>query len=178
MTKNNGNELVQVFDFTKWRGIDYHWSGDVALNQLKRVASETLNDAEHSVRLSFDITKADDVFYFSFEVQGDLSFACTRCLQPVRLPLQHQQKIAILADANLESVLGEDDDFIVLDNDDETLTMKRFDIFQLIEDEIFLILPLSPKHEDCEVEVDQVGPTLETDTDNPFAALSSLKGKL
>ena len=37
---------------------------------------------------------------------------------------------------------------------------------------------MAPKHDDCEMAVDQVGDIPEEETENPFASLAALKGKL
>jgi uncharacterized protein len=40
-------------------------------------------------------------------------------------------------------------------------------------------MPLAPKHDDCEMSVEQFGEIPEEEEgENPFAALSALKGKL
>ena len=50
---------------------------------------------------------------------------------------------------------------------------------KLVEDEILLKTPMAPKHDDCEMSVEQFGEIPEEEeTENPFAALASLKGNL
>ena len=80
--------------------------------------------------------------------------------------------------------MDEDADFIVLGESDAT-TKGDYDapatanLLALIEDELLLLMPLSPKHNACE---HKHRPTIqdiaEEKRDNPFDVLASLKGKL
>ena len=55
---------------------------------------------------------------------------------------------------------------------------KMLPIKELLEDELLLALPLSPRHEDCHMPIEMMDETESEVEDNPFAALAALKGKL
>ena len=58
-------------------------------------------------------------------------------------------------------------------------TPATVDLLSLIEDELLLLMPLSPKHESCEHKHQPaVEDVVEEKRDNPFDVLASLKGKL
>ena len=80
-------------------------------------------------------------------------------------------------------MVDEADDYLLLEElladqpenkkGDRLLPLKK-----LVEDELLLDIPLSAKHDDCEMAVEQVGEIIEQEPENPFAALEALKGKL
>lgn len=85
----------------------------------------------------------------------------------------------MLEDEAQASILDDEVDYVLLD---EITEDQRGEILlplaNILEDEILLDVPLSPKHEDCEMATEQVGELPEEENENPFAALAALKGKL
>ena len=80
--------------------------------------------------------------------------------------------------------MDEDADFIVL-GESEATTKGEYpnpstaDLLALIEDELLLLMPLSPKHDACEHKHQPaIEELVEEKRDNPFDVLASLKGKL
>ena len=82
--------------------------------------------------------------------------------------------------------MDEDVDFFLLGESDATTkgdyltnTPATVDLLALLEDELLLLMPLSPKHDVCE---HKHQPTteevVEEKRDNPFEVLAGLKGKL
>lgn len=111
---------------------------------------------------------------------GDVWLTCQRCLQPVDINLTDDYDIALLDDESQVRLINEEQDYLLLDevvteqSPEHLLPLKK-----LIEDEILLKTPMAPKHDDCEMTVEQFGEIPEEEeNENPFAALASLKGKL
>ena len=105
--------------------------------------------------------------FLDLSITGDLKLCCQRCMQPVDFALdelarivlfsdEHQLDEAMLADEELEGILLEDE----------------LDIFNLLEDQILMALPISPKHNDCD---NKQLDAINQDKPNPFAALTGLK---
>jgi uncharacterized protein len=109
---------------------------------------------------------------------------CQRCLDTVGVDLVLDVHLALIDDESLIERLDEDADFIVL-GESESSTKGSIDqpatvdLLSLLEDELLLLMPLSPKHTVCE---HKHRPTMqdvvEEKRDNPFDVLASLKGKL
>lgn len=107
---------------------------------------------------------------------------CQRCLDVVQLDLTTNIHLAILNDECMIDYLADEVDFVVLGENDSSqkgdfLNHAQVDLLALIEDELLLLLPFAPKHEDCE---HQYQPSEEIEyqaekQDSPFAILASLK---
>ncbi len=100
------------------------------------------------------------------EVSGTLSLRCQRCLEALQWPVAIRSVLhpvpvgEPIADEELE-----DDEVDAVEVDGE------LDLLALIEDEILLALPISPRHENC-------GPSSGMETtarESPFTALAALR---
>jgi uncharacterized protein len=100
---------------------------------------------------------------------------CQRCLQPLSEALQ--------VDRHMRFVAGEDDAArLDEESEDDVLALvARLDVFDLLEDELILALPLVPRHGACPQPLDAVGtnapPVADEARPNPFAALATLRVK-
>ncbi|MEY4083136.1 MAG: hypothetical protein RL483_505 [Pseudomonadota bacterium] len=98
--------------------------------------------------------------------QGRLELPCSRCLQPVTVPIGFARRYQVFdrsdqADGSLD----------VSDDDLETVsTEDRVSPVHLIEDELLLLAAERPTHGDCAIELPQ-----QPRPDNPFAILAKLK---
>ena len=98
---------------------------------------------------------------------------CQRCLQPLNQVLQ--------VDRHLRFVAGEDEAArLDEESEDDVLTLvARLDVFELLEDELILALPLVPRHDACPEPLNAAAPSAPPAADearrNPFAALAALR---
>ena len=104
--------------------------------------------------------------------------------ETVEIELVSDFHLALVDDESLIERLDEDADFIVL-GESEATTKGSFDapatadLLSLIEDELLLLIPLSPRHESCEYKHQPAQEeVVEEKRDNPFGVLAALKGKL
>lgn len=98
------------------------------------------------------------------EVAAVLEVQCQRCLERMRWPVE--------LDVELELSQSEHEIAHADDDTDRVLATPGMDVAQLVEDELILALPDSPRHEDCEVPVG----TGDERRASPFGALARLKG--
>lgn len=111
--------------------------------------------------------------------QGDVDLECQRCLEPVHWRLE--------VDRSFQFVEGEEAaEALDAESEHDVLALSpRLDLFQLLEDELLLTLPLIATHDDCTATPlhdapavpPGAGATLEDEPEpvHPFAALSALK---
>jgi uncharacterized protein len=104
-------------------------------------------------------------------VKARLGMHCQRCLDTVDLPLALDREFRFARTeeeaAELDAEL--DEDVLVLS--------RRFDLIELIEDELLLALPLVPRHTDCRhphAPTGEVAPD-EAPAPHPFAGLQALR---
>ena len=102
-----------------------------------------------------------------YRVEADVEVNCQRCLAAMPQTLVCEGGITLfVSEEKLEAAVGADDEL------DAILAEDTFDVTALIEDEIIMGLPLSPKHDDCGTEHLE---RAKADKPNPFAVLATLK---
>ena len=141
--------------------------GTIALRDLdERTWSHDIADL--SSELAYTLTGSTDRWQrpvLTLALSGRVPLQCQRCMQPIEnfeldehvqivlFPTEAQLDEAMLADEELEGMLSADE----------------LDVFSLIEDQILMALPFSPRHEQCgnadSAAVNQSKP-------NPFAVLA------
>lgn len=98
-------------------------------------------------------------------LDGAVVLTCQRCMRAVTVDIRRE---ALFELVDSSSALDTDDD----DEWDRLLHSDRFDLIHLVEDEMLLALPYSPRHDQCEsVERMEAGAKV-----SPFAGLAALKG--
>lgn len=108
-------------------------------------------------------------------VRASLPLTCQRCLQPVDIALAVDRTFRFEIDeaaAAAEDELSDDVDVLV--------ESRRFDLLELLEDELVMALPVVPRHDTCPapVSLSSADPGFEQalrERENPFAALAKLK---
>lgn len=173
-------QLPKRVSLDKWADIGFSWEGEMMPEEFERLQTMLTDEHEQApIKITTTLSRSSNVLALYFELTGSVWLTCQRCLQPVNVDLSGTHNIALLEDEAQANLLDEEDDHLLLeevafkDGHDTYLPLER-----LIEDEILLKTPLSPKHDDCEMEVEQVGEIEEFEEESPFAALAALKGKL
>lgn len=144
----------------------------VPISQLQRLSSlcaDTTGQLNWSVKGS--INKREQL-QLDLAVKGTLLLECQRCLDVFPFDLNSQVSL-LLAKTEEEANDIEDE----LDPDDETEVIvgtDRVDLLVLVEDEVLLTIPLSPKHDQCP-KSNQL--TFGAEKTSPFAVLQQLKVK-
>lgn len=155
----------------KYANIGFHWQGTLSVREFTRLSDDVLDDVPLS--LAVDFVRLDGILWLSFDVKAKLTLACQRCLLPVVVDVSGVYRVAILERQDQVNLV-EDQEFVLLS---ELGNPAHLPIKDLLEDELILSLPLSPRHDDCELLTDSVGQVEQTESDNPFAILASLKNK-
>lgn len=173
--------MPQSIALNKWEDTGFEWAGKIAPASFERLSALLSTEHEQdSLELDAKLYRRDNVLHLAFALTGDVWLTCQRCLQPVAVDLTDTYNIALLDDDSQITLIDEEQDHLILD---EIITVQKPDRLlpfkKIIEDEILLKTPLAPKHDDCEMAVEQFGEIPEEEeADSPFAALAALKGKL
>lgn len=164
----------------KWADEGFEWTGAVLPSSFERLAVLlTTEKTQQKLQIKINLYRHNNVLHLAFKVAGEVWLTCQRCLQPVATNLTDDYNIALLDDESQMGLVDEEQDYLLLDEVViDQIPERLLPIKKLIEDEILLKLPLAPKHDDCEMMLDQVGEIPEQEEDNPFAVLAELKGKL
>jgi uncharacterized protein len=145
--------------------------GVIALEELSRLtAMLKSNQAEISVKFVFSDSEYDRPVVKG-HIEAELAIECQRCLKPVVQPVDLDFELLIDAPDNVVQSSGID----TLYSEDGTI-----DIFEVVEDELILGLPLVALHENgsCN-EYWHVSDNVqeEAERENPFLVLEKLKTK-
>ncbi|MFT4191380.1 MAG: DUF177 domain-containing protein [Comamonas sp.] len=125
-------------------------------------------------RLAERVGRPSEV-WLDLRVDADVPQICQRCLQPVQVAVQVARAFLFVADERTAGELDEDLE------DDVLVISRRFDLHELIEDEILMALPIVPHHEVCPSELtwpaedEGYAQAEQGARRQPFAALDVLK---
>jgi len=166
--------LPRQADFRKLAAAGATVGGLVALDSLERVRSELVGESgDAEVELRFGI---DDEGYKEIQgtVSAELGLQCQRCLNPMRFPVHAELHLAMVwSEDKIPSLPSRFDGLVVGEG--------LCDLYELVEEELLLALPLAPRHieQDCAMLSGQEAgqDVAEEDDMNPFAVLASIKGK-
>lgn len=159
----------------KWADIGFTWSGSVPVSIFHRLSEQVSVDAvQEALQVQTTLQKSEGILWLAFEVMGQLVVPCQRCLDLMMVNVSGDYRLAILADeTQIDAIQGAE--YVLMDELDSG---RMLPIKDLLEDELLLTLPLSPRHDECDMPIDMVDDEEEEVQENPFAALAALKGKL
>ena len=175
------NIMPDTISLNKWEDTGFEWAGEIAPNAFERLVSVLNTEHEQAnIFLNAKLYRLNNVLHLAFTLTGEVWLTCQRCLQPIAVDLGDEYDIALLDNESQSRLIHEEQDYLLLEEIVTEQSPERLLPFKkLIEDEILLKTPMAPKHDDCEMSVEQFGEIPEEEeTENPFAALASLKGKL
>ena len=184
MSANTFPSQIEPF---KWAEQGFTWSGTLPLSRFARIAREAVGSIDDQL-INIDCKLPMDIYHrivwLDGHTEAKVPMVCQRCLGPVEIELVSDFHLALIDDESLIERLDEDADFIVL-GESESSKKGDFDapalvdLLALLEDELLLLMPLSPKHDACEHKHQPtIQDVVEEKRDNPFDVLASLKGKL
>ena len=107
--------------------------------------------------------------FLDLKVQGCLHLLCQRCMQPMSFDLDEDARIVLFAD---ESKL---DEAMLSDEGLEGMPMdSELSVRTLVEDQILMAMPYSPRHEHC---AGENMAAVNRDKPNPFAVMAVQQNK-
>lgn len=164
-------KLQQTYRIAAELGRNASFSGDIPLTKMPRLASLVIQD-NAIISVSFEFgSSAYQHAAIKGHYKAELSVECQRCLEPMAQAID--QDFELLIDASEEDIQS----FEV----DTVYTSEGYlDVFEVIEDELILALPIISMHEDTScnrfLQPDNEQ-NLVVEKNNPFDVLKALKGK-
>lgn len=160
--------VIDAFEFCR---LNERREGELAVADLPRVMQESV-DGSGTIDWSLGGGNDDQERpRMRLSVTGRVRLMCQRCLTPFSFEFASESVLALARDeagADAIDALLDDESIEVI------VGSKAFNVNELIEDEVLLTIPLSPKHETCP---DQLvsGTSLEATPVSPFSVLKNLK---
>lgn len=146
-------------------------AGEVDARSLRRAADQLASGAD-AAPIRWRISGGKDAFgrpLLTVRLDGAVPLVCQRCLQPFVSPVAQQTDLLLARDETELAQLDVDETEVVLAN-------ATLDPRNLVEDELLLSLPLSPRHDENECAAARRS-TADNDKQSPFAGLAALKGR-
>ena len=143
--------------------------GDVSLLNLKRLKGYLTNQTGKLAYLISGLLDERGRPLLKISVSGIVDLSCQRCLEKIEYMLD--VKTALLLAKSEDELSRYDEDISV----DAIYAPSELDVLALIEDEVILSLPISPRHEDttrCRL---STGIHKTIPEEHPFTVLASLK---
>ena len=155
-----------VIDSLEFARSGQQLQGTVAVAQLRRLADNLFDTAGELKYALTGGTDADRRPRLEIRADGKINLRCQRCLGPVVYPVLVASSLLVLGtDAGGETAKFDDLDAVPAD--------PSTDVLALVEDEVLLAIPFSPRHAEgqCSVVVANEPETAIS----PFAVLARLK---
>lgn len=145
-------------------------SGKVINGKLDLLKCERIQEIDQfSGEVSYELVGYLDTLNrptLKLSIYGIIGTLCQNCLQPMELTLDNQSCITVFFNEDqLDAALFADGDS---DVEDGVLAEAEFDIMQLVEDEVIMLLPYASKHESC------IGLSYHDSADSPFGVLKNI----
>lgn len=164
--------LPRQADFRKLAAAGAQVSGAIALDELERIRAELVQPGgEATVALEF---RVDDEGYKVIEGRVDASLAleCQRCLGPMAFPVAAEVRLAMVWGEEEIAALPQRFDGVVVGEGPS-------DLYDLVEEELLLAIPLAPRHPEGECAVREFAADSDQasaeGSESPFAVLAKLK---
>jgi uncharacterized protein len=172
-TKSTAGRRPVRFDALKLSASGESLAGEVDAADLPRVADRLVPDAA-SARLAWRLVGGRDAQHrpaLTLTLAGSVPLVCQRCLQPFVAQVDQSTEL-LLARSEAELARWDVEEFEVV------LVTERLDALTLVEDELLLSLPFSPRHADGKCEPASstfAGQESGQSTASPFGQLGELK---
>ena len=162
--------LVDVFEFAR---LGQAYTGAVPVAAMPRLATMVDNTAgevtfTYRARVDGQGRPAG-----TLAVHATLNLTCNHCDRPVAFALCVQRDYYFVRDERALAAIAVD-----ADDEEPLIGDTRFDLGTLVEDEVILGLPIAPRHDACQSEIEAAAATGDKDSvrePGPFAALAALR---
>lgn len=151
-------------------------SGVINSQSLERLATALLENGltdqgplpNITVGMKFESNGVDAVKALG-DATFDYQWCCQRCLEPVSLTIAVDVDVVLSAQASVIEQLDFDQDSLLLEG-------EHISVAELIEDQLLLALPMSPKHWECRGLSSETD--AEMDRDAPSSKLNEREGDI
>jgi len=160
--------VIDAFEFCR---LGEQREGEFAVADLPRLARESV-DGGGTVKWSLrgGSTRLGHP-QLTLAIAGAVRLMCQRCLTPFEFALDSQSMLVLAKD---EGSADEIDELLDDDEIEVIVGSRSFSVADLVEDEALLMIPSSPKHQECPSNALPEQPARD-DKASPFAVLKNLK---
>ena len=143
--------------------------GKITLDECERLKDYLVDSQSNLEYIINGILGRDDKPMLQVIIKGELNLSCQRCLGKLSHVLNLKSTLFLVENEKELSYLDEDESI------EGILATSDIDIIELIEDEIILNLPSSPRHRESDCLAKELTDSYAVEKKHPFAALLKLK---
>ena len=143
--------------------------GKITLDECERLKDYLVDSQSNLEYIINGILGKDDKPMLQVIIKGELNLSCQRCLGKLSHVLNLKSTLFLVENEKELSYLDEDESI------EGILATSDIDIIELIEDEIILNLPSSPRHRESDCLAKELTDSYAVEKKHPFAALLELK---
>lgn len=144
--------VIDAFEFCR---VKESREGERPVAEFTRLSEEVAN-AAGTVRWSVQGgVHASGYPMLRLSVKADVQLMCQRCLTPYTFDIESESELVL---AKSEDAADELEEKLADEEVDVIAGSKTMNIIELVEDEVLLEIPLSPRHDVCP---DQLGQSVE-----------------
>ena len=164
--------LPKTIDARRLADTGRHLQGEISLDSLPRLYQLVHAQENCLFPLSLEFSRQQGGRrIIRGHISGRVFMDCQRCLEPVEIKLDCDISLGIVAD--------EEEAELLPDELDPLIAGEESQLYELLEDELLLALPIVPTHEQCDspllVDTGQQAKLELPERENPFAVLAGLK---
>ena len=160
-------KIIDSFEFCRQT---QQFAGQAAIAEFPRLTAE-LADNQGELSWSFTGGRHESGSpQLTMEVRGEVRLMCQRCLTPYAFPVVTKSFLVLAqGDGEADEIEARIED----DSIDVIVASSALDLMVLVEDEVLLALPLSPRHASCPDGA--AAEAVNVKAESPFAVLKKLK---
>jgi uncharacterized protein len=160
--------VIDAFEFCRRKE---YLEGEIAVADLPRLVEESV-DRFGTIRWSLQGgSNSLGHSRMALSVAGSVQLLCQRCLAPFVFDIGSESVLILAKDEGsadeIEALLADESIEVIVGS-------KVFNVTELVEDEVLLAIPLSPKHGVCPDQLVSVA-SQDAAPASPFAVLKNLK---
>ena len=140
--------VIDTFEFSR---LKERREGELAVADFARLREETADTSGSVQWVAEGGMHALGYPQLHLTVKAEVKLMCQRCLTPFAFAVASQATLVLAKD---EEAADELEDKLADEDVDVIAASKSVNLLELVEDEVLLAVPLSPKHERCP---DQLG---------------------
>lgn len=178
MTSKEQSQEPRALDLTALAKNTGTLQGQWPLASMHRLADSLCAATDGNVAWSaqgslLPVTGAAAEIWLELQAHADVPLQCQRCLQTLVEALDVHRRFRFVRTDEEAARLDEESE------DDVLVLQPRLDLYELLEDELILALPIVPRHGACPQPLPAPAQELEDEepAPNPFAALAALRGR-
>ena len=143
--------------------------GKITLDECERLKDYLVDSQSNLEYIINGILGRNDKPMLQVIIKGELNLSCQRCLGKLSHVLNLKSTLFLVENEKELSYLDEDESV------EGILATSDIDIIELIEDEIILNLPSSPRHRENDCFAKELTDSYAIENKHPFATLLKLK---